>query len=113
MKKATTYDLQAASAEGTILLINYKDTWYGSGTVGDAAEPVDTNSTAYTTGYSEGWAAAVAAIESGDYVVSYSAASGAAFLLCGFALVKTFRKITSRRIVLASEEGSAMPSPLV
>ena len=113
MEKATTYDLQAASAEGTILLINYKDTWYGNGTVGDAAEPIDTNSTTYIAGYSEGWAAAIAAIESGDYVVSYSAAGGAAFLLCGFALVKAFRRMTSRRIALASEEGSMAPSPLV
>ena len=64
------------AAEGTITPIIYEDY---------AAEPVDTNSTAYTTGHSEGWAAAVAAIESGNYVVSYSAASGAAFLLCGFA----------------------------
>ena len=113
MEKATTYDLQAASAEGTILLINYKDTWYGNGTVGDAAEPIDTNSTTYIAGYSEGWAAAIAAIESGDYVVSYSAAGGAAFLLCGFALVKALRRMTSRRIALASEEGSMAPSPLV
>ena len=46
-------------------------------------------------------------------VVSHSIAGGAALLLCGFALVKAHRRITGRRIELASEDGSKSIPPLV
>jgi len=114
MEQASQYDLEAASAEGTILLINYKGTWYGNGTVGDAAEPTDTNSTTDTTGDSvEADSYGSSGYDSTSDAVSYSFAGGAAFMICGFALVKAFHKFRKPRIVLASEEGSTAPSPLV
>ncbi len=139
MEAASSSDLKAASEQGTILLIKYKGAWYGNGTVGDAAKPVDTNSTTYTSGWAAGWAAAMASLTAsssssssseesssssgygeessssgyGDSaeVVSYSAAGGAALLLCGFALVTAYRKVTRRRIALAAGEGSNPLSP--
>ena len=156
MAKASSSDLQAASDQGTILLIKYNGKWYGNGTIGDAG---DTNSTksrvsgsrsggwsggsSYGSGwwsshssssgsskkeYSYGtelvsqWNTTRSQVSHGygstgpdanSSVVTHSIAGGAALLLCGFAVVKAYRKINKRRIELTSEEGSKSIPPLV
>ena len=122
MARASASDLQAASDQGTILLIQYGGKWYGNGTIGDAG---DTNSTKSSSSYGSGrWSSHSSYSSSrsktqyyGTYyrstgpdanssVVTHSIAGGAALLLCGFAIVKAYRKINERRIELPSDEGS-------
>lgn len=123
MAVASRSDLQEADAQGTILLVNYRGVWYGNGTVGDAENlgNVDSSSAAYRSGYEAGYAAGWAKrIESSsryyqmsDETMTYSAAGAASALLCGFGLVKAYKRVTGRRVALASEEGSRSPRPLI
>ena len=123
MAVASAADLAAASAQGTILLIEYGGAWYGNGTVGDVRPPQPasnvTNSSSYQSAASYGTTNSSgyqSAASYGDGVdTSYAAAGGAALVLLGVAL-GGFRKATRRRVVLAAGEGtppSTASPPLV
>ena len=117
MSKASTTDLQIAHAQGTILMIEYKGVWYGTGTVGDATKLNTTSETyevANSTGNYQGWTDTMEAkwaSYGGDSSVSYSAAGAASILVCGFALAKAYKRVTRRSVEL--EQGSRRQSPLL
>ena len=51
MAVASAADLAAASAQGTILLIEYGSAWYGNGTVGDVRSPQPTSNATNSSSY--------------------------------------------------------------
>lgn len=117
MAVASSSDLQQAHDQGTILLINYKGSWYGSGTVGDAGEGGNTTRrSSYGSDYSSGWGSQIESTSryyQKNGSTAYSAAGAASVLLCGFGLFKAYKKATRRCVALASEGGSRTPSPLI
>ena len=111
MEVASASDLAAASAQGTILLIEYDGAWYGNGTVGDVRPPSLSNATNGTTDsssdQSEFYESESSYGNSVDtsYAAAYATVGGAVLVFLGVALGR-FRKATRRRVVLAAGEGT-------
>ena len=119
MAVASSTDLKQADEQGTILLINYKGTWYGNGTVGDAVNQGDISRSSSGSGYSSGWASNIESSSryyqssSSSGSVAYSAAGAISFLLLAFGMVKAYKRLTTRCVELVSEGGSRTPRPLI
>lgn len=131
MEEASSTDLSLADSQGTILLIEYEDVWYGSGLVGDVAEPEEEEEAeeeeAEAYGSSMGafgghYAGSAGGSDAGDgagtrhsngygAVGSYSVAGAAALLAFGGALVVARRRGARRGGTLDDEVYVEMAEP--